>query len=104
MILFDYDLIIIGGGPAGLTAGIYGSRARLKTIILEKGTVGGQAFSTREIVNFPGFFRGTSGPGLMKALGDHAREFGTQIVKEEVIELDLKGETFLGLILSNLTN
>ena len=46
-----YDLIIIGGGPAGLSAGIYGGRAKMKTLILEKGSLGGRAFTTREIVN-----------------------------------------------------
>lgn len=51
----NYDLIILGGGPAGLAAGIYGGRARLNTLIIEKGTIGGRAETTREIVNYPGF-------------------------------------------------
>ncbi|CCO08129.1 thioredoxin-disulfide reductase [Desulforamulus hydrothermalis] len=86
-----YDLIIIGGGPAGLAAGIYGARARLKTAVLEKGAVGGMAFTTREIVNFPGF-KSTSGPELMKTIAAHAKEFGAEIIKEEVTEVDLSGE------------
>lgn len=89
--LLDYDLLIIGGGPAGLSAGIYGARARLKTAILEKGAVGGQAFTTREMVNFPGF-KSTSGPELMKCLANHATGFGAEILKEEVKDVDFSGE------------
>lgn len=89
--LSQYDLLIIGGGPAGLAAGIYGGRARLKTAILEKGAVGGQAFTTREMVNFPGF-KSTSGPELMKTMADHATSFGTEIIKEEVVAIDLQGD------------
>lgn len=66
-----YDLIIIGGGPAGLSAGIYGGRARLKTLILEKGSVGGRAFTTREIVNYPGY-KSSTGPDLTGAMAEHA--------------------------------
>lgn len=86
-----YDLIIIGGGPAGLSAGIYGARARMKTAVLEKGAVGGQAFTTREIVNFPGF-KSTSGPELMRTIAGHAKEFGTEIIKGDVTEVDFSGE------------
>lgn len=86
------DLLIIGGGPAGLAAGIYGARARLKTVILEKAAVGGMAFTTREIVNYPGFSAGTSGPDLMKAMASHAKEFGAEIVKEEIVEVEFSGE------------
>lgn len=88
----EYDLVIIGAGPAGLTAGIYGARARLKTLIIEKAAVGGQAFTTREIVNYPGFYDGYSGPRIMKAMADHATHFGAEIIKDEVIELDLEGD------------
>ena len=86
-----YDLLIIGGGPAGLSAAIYGARARLKTAIFEKGAIGGQAFTTREIVNFPGF-ASTSGPALMRALADHAIGFGAEIIAEEVTSVDFSGE------------
>ena len=61
----NYDLIIIGGGPAGLSAGVYGGRAKLKTLIINKGTFGGLAHTTREIVNYPGYGE-TSGPELME--------------------------------------
>ncbi|TEB12937.1 thioredoxin-disulfide reductase [Pelotomaculum propionicicum] len=86
-----YDLLILGGGPAGLAAGIYGARAKLKTAILEKGAVGGMAFTTREIVNYPGF-KSTTGPDLMKTMASHAKEFGAEIIKGQITEVDLDGE------------
>lgn len=91
--MLEYDLVIIGGGPAGLSAGIYGARARLKTAILEKAVVGGQAFTTREIVNFPGFLGETTGPELVTAFANHAQKFGSEIIKDEVIDLELEGQT-----------
>lgn len=87
-----YDIIIVGGGPAGLSAGVYGSRSRLKTVILQKGTLGGQAATTAELENYPGFPRGTTGPGLTEAMAKHAQSFGTEIVSEEVVELELDGD------------
>ncbi|WP_227761969.1 thioredoxin-disulfide reductase [Zhaonella formicivorans] len=87
-----FDIVVVGGGPAGLAAGIYGSRARLKTVILEKARPGGQAATTQEMENYPGFSRGTTGPGLMKAMAEHAKSFGTEILKEEVVDLELEGE------------
>lgn len=86
-----YDLIVIGAGPGGLAAGIYGARAKLNTLVIEKAVVGGQAFTTREIVNYPGF-PDTTGPQLMKALADHAVQFGAQVIKDEVIEVNFEGE------------
>ncbi|MCL2529302.1 MAG: FAD-dependent oxidoreductase [Coriobacteriia bacterium] len=89
-----YDLLICGAGAAGMTAGVYGGRARLKTLILEKGVVGGTAYSTRELANYPGFYaEDVSGPFLMKQMAKHAERFGTKIIKENVIELDLEGDT-----------
>ena len=61
----QYDVVIIGGGSAGLTAGIYCGRAQLKTLIIEKALVGGLATYTNEIENFPGFPEGTNGLDLM---------------------------------------
>ncbi|ATW27355.1 thioredoxin-disulfide reductase [Candidatus Formimonas warabiya] len=87
-----YDMIIVGGGPAGLAAGIYGSRSRLKTAILQKGKPGGQAATTQDLENYPGFSRGTTGPALMEAMTEHAKSFGTEIIREEVADLELDGE------------
>ena len=88
-----YDLLIVGGGPAGLTAGIYGARSGLKTLVLEKGAVGGMAFTTRELINYPGFFKETTGPAVMEAMAEHARTFGAEIGgKEEAVDFDLSGE------------
>ena len=86
-----YEILIVGGGPGGLTAGIYGSRARLKTAILEKGRPGGQAASTMEMENYPGFFNESSGPGIMKEFAAHAEKFGTSIIKGTVVDVDLEG-------------
>lgn len=87
-----YDLIIIGGGPAGLSAGIYGARAKRKTLILEKAVVGGQAYTTREIVNYPGFCNQISGPELTGSMAEHAKKFGVEIVKDEAIAVDLNND------------
>ncbi|WP_343064107.1 thioredoxin-disulfide reductase [Alkalicella caledoniensis] len=86
-----YDMIIIGGGPGGLTAGIYGARSKLKTLIIEKGKIGGQAATTEEMENYPGFFDGTTGPGVMKKMEEHALHFGAEIVKDEVKSISLDG-------------
>lgn len=86
-----YDLIIIGGGPAGLTAAIYGGRAKLKTLVVNKGTIGGLVNTTREIVNYPGYLN-ISGPDLMNDFKTHAEHFGVQFLRDEVISADLKQE------------
>lgn len=88
----NYDLIILGGGPAGLAAGIYGGRARLKTLIIEKGTIGGRAETTREIVNYPGVLE-TTGPDLTDSMRRHAEKFGVTIVQESPKDVVLEGET-----------
>ena len=88
-----YDIIIVGGGPGGLAAGIYGSRARLKTAIVEKGRAGGQAATTEEMENYPGFFDKTTGPGIMDQFAAHAEHFGTEIIKGLVTGLELSGAT-----------
>lgn len=86
-----YDILIIGGGPGGLAAGIYGSRARLKTTILEKGRPGGQAATTMEMENYPGSFHEVTGPGLMKQFAEHATHFGTEILRGAVTDVDFTG-------------
>lgn len=82
-----FDAIIIGGGPAGLTAGIYLSRARMNTLLLEKLSPGGQAILTEIIENYPGFPNGISGPELMQNMEKQAVKFGVQIKYGQVIEV-----------------
>ena len=87
-----YDILVVGGGPGGLTAGIYGSRSRLKTAVITKGRPGGQAATTMEMENYPGFFEeGTTGPGIMDAFAEHAKRFGTEIFSALVTEVELDG-------------
>jgi thioredoxin reductase (NADPH) len=87
-----YDAIIIGGGPAGLTAGIYLSRARVRTLILNEGIAGGQMVLTHEIANYPGVEK-TSGYQLSNIMKNQAKTFGCDIISNiSVIELDLKEE------------
>jgi thioredoxin reductase (NADPH) len=80
----DYDLIIAGGGPAGLTAGLYAGRAMLKTLLLERMILGGQAASTFLIENYPGFPDGIPGPELAQAMEKQAKNFGLVIETGEV--------------------
>jgi len=85
----SYDLLILGGGPAGLAAGIYGARAKLKTAIIEKGRPGGQAATTSELENYPGFGPGTTGPGLSQSMAEHAAAFGVEFIKDTIIGMEL---------------
>ncbi|MGI6553568.1 MAG: thioredoxin-disulfide reductase [Bacillota bacterium] len=86
-----WDVVIVGGGPAGLAAGVYAARSKLKALILEKGRPGGQASTTAELENYPGFGRGATGPGLMDSMRKHAEEFGAEIRREEVVGVELEG-------------
>ena len=85
----DYDLVIIGGGPAGLTAGIYASRARLNVLLLEKVAPGGQVLVSDWIENYPGFPEGCSGYDLVTKMVEQAKNFGLNIETSEVLSLDL---------------
>ena len=85
-----YDAIIIGGGPAGLTAGIYLSRARMNTLLIEKALPGGQAILTEIIENYPGFPHGIAGPELMQKMEEQAVRFGLKIEYGEVEEVKIK--------------
>ena len=76
----QYDILIIGAGPAGLTAGLYASRGGMKTLLCEKMAPGGQAATTDIIENYPGFAEGISGPALMEYMENQARRFGAEIV------------------------
>jgi thioredoxin reductase (NADPH) len=88
-----YDVVIIGGGAAGLTAGIYCGRARLKTLLIEKSLVGGLATYTNEIENYPGFPEGTTGLGLMELFHKQAKKFGVDFKLTDVKSVRLDGET-----------
>lgn len=87
-----FDTIIIGGGPAGLTAGIYAMRSRLNTILLEKYMPGGQIVVADFVENYPGFPSGISGPDLGMAIEQQARGLGLNIKSTDVISLDLSGK------------
>ena len=88
-----YDLIIIGAGPAGLTAGLYAGRACLETLILEKVAPGGRILMTEIIENFPGFVGGISTQTLIKNMEQQVKDLGVKIALEEVIELETKSKT-----------
>ena len=86
------DLVIIGGGPAGLTAGIYAARARLKVILLEKLVAGGQILTTDQVENYPGFPEGVSGFELADRMKRQAEKFGLKIQNKDVSRLELSPE------------
>jgi thioredoxin reductase (NADPH) len=90
----ETDILIIGGGPAGLTAGIYTGRGQLDTIILEKGLPGGQIAQTEEVENYPGFPDVISGPELADRMVRQAERFGARLVMDEVVALEREGDRF----------
>ncbi len=87
-----YDVVIIGGGPAGLTAGLYTSRAKLKTLLVERMIMGGQVMTTTKVENYPGFPGGIDGPDLMMRFQEHCQEFGLETSYGEVENLVDRGE------------
>lgn len=87
-------LVIIGSGPAGLTAGIYAARANLSPIIIEGDTPGGQLLWTTEVENYPGFENGVLGPELMQKMQKQATRFGAKLVAESVISTDFSQKSF----------
>jgi len=87
----EHDVIIIGGGPAGLTAGIYAARSRLDVLLLEKLMPGGQAVTTSLVENYPGFEEGISGPDLMTRMDQQARKFGLNVEIAQVEQVALGG-------------
>ena len=89
----DYQLVIVGGGPAGLTAGLYAARGRLNAVLLEKGALGGQVLSTDWIDNYPGFIDGISGFDLIDKMTKHADRFGLETKIAPVTSMELAGET-----------
>ncbi|MBB6097579.1 thioredoxin reductase (NADPH) [Deinobacterium chartae] len=89
------DVVIIGGGPAGLTAGIYTGRANLKTVILEKGQPGGQIAQTQDVENYPGFPEGISGMELSQRMVQQAEKFGARLEMDEVQSVEKDGQEFV---------
>lgn len=90
-----YDIVIIGGGPAGMSAAIYAARGGMKTLVIEKISYGGQAVKTHEIDNYPGFFDKPSGEEVSQAIEKHARSFDVTFTQESVrsienVEYDVK--------------
>ena len=86
-------VIIIGSGPAGLTAALYAARAQLKPVVIAGDTPGGQVAITHEVENYPGFPGGLSGPELVDRMTEHAKEFGAEVVQSSVSRVDFKGGT-----------
>ena len=86
------DVIIIGGGLAGLTAGLYANRAGLSSLLFENMFVGGQAATTYLIENYPGFEEPISGPDLSMKIESHARKFGLEIQYDEVTKIEMEGQ------------
>ncbi len=84
-----YDVVIIGGGPAGLTAGLYAARARLKSILIEKAVAGGQVVITERIENYPGFKDGISGTELSSNMEKQAKKFGLKTITDTVVDISL---------------
>ncbi|MCD6585647.1 MAG: thioredoxin-disulfide reductase [Desulfobacteraceae bacterium] len=98
----DYDLVIIGSGPAGLTASIYAARARLNILVLEKSAPGGQILVTDWLENYPGFPEGLSGADLVTKMTDQAKRFGVEIETNQVLSMDVS-EPVKKLVLSDRT-
>lgn len=88
----EYDIIIVGGGPAALSAGLYAARSKAKTLILEKSKWGGQAASTQELENYPGSIEQPTGPEIIARMKKQAEEFGAETRVEPVTKLDLEGD------------
>lgn len=87
-----YDVIIIGGGPAGLSAGLYASRALLKTLIIEKETIGGLIATTDIVENYPGAVDGITGTDLANRMLEQAKQFGAEKVSDEIESIELDGD------------
>lgn len=87
-----YDTIIIGGGPAGLSAGLYAARSKMDTLLLERAKYGGQTATTEELDNYPGSIENATGPALIERMRKQAEQFGTKFEKDEILEVDFSGK------------
>lgn len=87
-----YEVIIIGGGPAGMTAGLYTTRSRLNTLLIELSLFGGQITTTELIENYPGFPEGVNGSDLSQLMEKQAKRFGLETIHQEVLEVKLEGD------------
>jgi len=87
-----HEVVIVGSGPAGYTAAIYAARAQLEPVMYEGSvTAGGALMNTTEVENFPGFTDGIMGPDLMDSMRKQAARFGTNLITDDIVEMDLKG-------------
>ncbi|MFQ9695474.1 MAG: NAD(P)/FAD-dependent oxidoreductase, partial [Zhenhengia sp.] len=96
-----YDMIIVGGGPSGLTAALYAGRAELKALMIEKAFHGGQMVTTNEVENYPGIME-TTGPELAGIMYEQATRFGTEVKFEEVIKIEDEGDIKKDVTASNM--
>ena len=87
-----HQLIIVGGGPAGLSAGLYASRSRLDTLLVEKVGLGGQILNAEMVENYPGFPQGISGSELGSLIAQQATKYGLQTAFDEVQEIEIRGD------------
>ncbi len=87
-----YETIILGGGPAGLSAGLYAGRGKLDTLLIEKGAFGGQVATTYEVDNYPGTDPGITGPELSDKMRKQAETFGTKFIREDILSVELAGK------------
>ena len=92
MVNREYDVVIIGGGAAGLTAGLYTARARLKSLLIERAGTGGWIVNAEMVENYPGFPKGISGLELADLMTEQAKKYGLEIFMAEVSGLEIKGE------------
>lgn len=90
----NYDLIILGSGPAGWTAAIYASRAKIKTLVISGAQMGGQLMLTTDVEDFPGFPEGVQGPELVFKMKEQAEKFGTEVVQDNAKKVDFSKKPF----------